>query len=114
MCLVSYLTENNLYGLKMISVVFDYLAAAAVFLIVYQLTGNAKRAIMGMAALLLCPTVILDGAYWCQCDIIYTTFLLFALYYFFKDNSRLCLIFVGISFAFKLQALFLVPFLSCG
>ena len=110
MCLVSYLTENNLYGLKMISVVFDYLAAAAVFLIVYQLTGNAKRAIMGMAALLLCPTVILDGAYWCQCDIIYTTFLLFALYYFFKDNSRLCLIFVGISFAFKLQALFIVSF----
>ncbi len=110
MCLVSYLTENNLYGLKMISVVFDYLAAAAVFLIVYQLTGNARRSIMGMAALLLCPTVILDGAYWCQCDIIYTTFLLFALYYFFKDNSRLCLIFVGISFAFKLQALFLVPF----
>lgn len=110
MCLVSYLTENNLYGLKMISVFFDYLAAAAVFLIVYQLTGNVRRSIMGMAALLLCPTVILDGAYWCQCDIIYTTFLLFALYYFFKDNSRLCLIFVGISFAFKLQALFLVPF----
>lgn len=110
MCLVSYLTENNLYGLKMISVVFDYLAAAAVFLIVYQLTGNVRRSIMGMAALLLCPTVILDGAYWCQCDIIYTTFLLFALYYFFMDNSRLCLIFVGISFAFKLQALFLVPF----
>lgn len=110
MCLVSYLTENNLYGLKMISVVFDYLAAAAVFLTVYQLTENVRRAIMGMAALLLCPTVILDGAYWCQCDIIYTTFLLFALYYFFKDNSRLCLIFVGISFAFKLQALFLVPF----
>lgn len=110
MCLVSYLTENNLYGLKMISVVFDYLAAAAVFLIVYRLTGNVRRSIMGMAALLLCPTVILDGAYWCQCDIIYTTFLLFALYYFFMDNSRLCLIFVGISFAFKLQALFLVPF----
>ncbi len=110
MCLVSYLTENNLYGLKMISVFFDYLAAAAVFLTVYQLTENMRRAIMGMAALLLCPTVILDGAYWCQCDIIYTTFLLFALYYFFKDNSRLCLIFVGISFAFKLQALFLVPF----
>lgn len=110
MCLVSYLTENNLYGLKMISVVFDYLAAAAVFLIVYRLTGNVRRSIMGMAALLLCPTVILDSAYWCQCDIIYTTFLLFALYYFFMDNSRLCLIFVGISFAFKLQALFLVPF----
>lgn len=110
MCVVSYLTENNLYGLKMISVVFDYLAAVAVFLILYQLTGNPRRSIMGMAMLLLSPTVILDGAYWCQCDIVYTSFLLFALYYFFKDNSRLCMIFVGISFAFKLQALFIIPF----
>lgn len=110
MCAVSYLTENNLYGLKMISVVFDYLAAVAVFLILYQLTGNPRRSIMGMAMLLLSPTVILDGAYWCQCDIVYTSFLLFALYYFFKDNSRLCMIFVGISFAFKLQALFIIPF----
>lgn len=110
MCAVSYLTENNLYGLKMISVVFDYLTAVAVFLILYQLTGNPRRSIMGMAMLLLSPTVILDGAYWCQCDIVYTSFLLFALYYFFKDNSRLCMIFVGISFAFKLQALFIIPF----
>lgn len=110
MCAVSYLTENNLYGLKMISVVFDYLAAVAAFLILYQLTGNTRRSIMGMAMLLLSPTVILDGAYWCQCDIVYTSFLLFALYYFFKDNSRLCMIFVGISFAFKLQALFMIPF----
>lgn len=110
MCMVSYLTENNLYGLKMISVIFDYLAAMAVFLISYQLTGNARRSIMGMAMLLLSPTVILDGAYWCQCDIVYTSFLLFALYYFFKGNSRLCMIFVGISFAFKLQALFIIPF----
>lgn len=110
MCLVSYLTENDLYGLKMISVVFDYLAAAAVFMILYRLTGNVRRAIMGMAMLLLSPSVILDGAYWCQCDIVYTSFLLFALYYFFRDNSRLCMIFVGISFAFKLQALFLIPF----
>lgn len=111
MCLVSYLTENDLYGLKMISVLFDYLASIAVFLILYQLTENVRKSIMGMAVLLLSPTVILDSAYWCQCDIIYTTFILFALYYFLKDNSRLCLVFLGISFSFKLQAVFIVPFL---
>ncbi len=111
MCLVSYLTNNDLYGLKLVSVFFDYLASIAVFLIIYQITGKVRKSIMGMAILLLSPTVILDSAYWCQCDIIYTTFILFAIYYLFKNNSRGCLILVGISFAFKLQALFIVPFL---
>lgn len=111
MCLVSYITDNDLYGLKMVSVLFDYLASIAVFLIVYRLTCSKGRAIMAMAGLLLSPTVILDGAYWCQCDIIYTTFILYALYCFFKGDSRGCLILVGISFAFKLQTIFIVPFL---
>ena len=110
MCLVSYITDNDLYGLKMISVFFDYSAAAAVFLIIYEMSGNVKKSILGMSVLLLSPTVILDGAYWCQCDIIYTGFLLYALYFFLKGNSRCCLIFTGISFAFKLQAVFILPF----
>ncbi len=111
MCLVSYLTDNDLYGLKLISILFDYLASIAAFLILYELSGNVRKSILGMAAVLLSPAVILDGAYWCQCDIIYTAFLLYALYFFFRDNGSRCLIFVGIAFAFKLQALFLVPFL---
>ena len=111
MCLVSYISKNDLYALKMVSVIFDYAASIAVFLIIYQISRNVRRSILGMAAILLSPAVILDGAYWCQCDIIYTTFILYALYHFFKDDSETCLIFVGISFAFKLQTLFIVPFL---
>ena len=111
MCLISYITDNDLYGLKLLSVFFDYLGSIAIFLIIYQLSGNVRKSILGMAALLLSPTVILDGAYWCQCDMIYTTFLLFAMYFFLKDNGCYCLLFVGISFAFKLQAVFFVPFL---
>lgn len=111
MCIVSYITENDLYGLKMISVIFDYLASVAVFLIVYHITTDRRKAIMGMAVLLLCPTVILDSAYWCQCDIIYTTFILYAIYFLLKEDSNKCLIFVGISFAFKVQTMFIVPFL---
>ncbi len=111
MCLVSYVTSNSLYGLKMVSVVFDYLAGIAVFLILYHMTENVKKSVFGMAFLLLSPTVILDSAYWCQCDIIYTSMILFALYYFLKDNSKTCFIFLGIAFSFKLQTLFIVPFL---
>lgn len=111
MCLVSCISKNDLYALKMVSVIFDYAASIAVFLIIYQISQNVRKSILGMAVILLSPTVILDGAYWCQCDIIYTTFILYALYHFFKGDSETCLIFVGISFAFKLQALFIVPFL---
>lgn len=111
MCMISYITDNDLYGLKLLSVFFDYLASIAVFMILYRLTADVRKCIWGMAALLLSPTVILDSAYWCQCDMIYTTFILFAFYCFLKGNSKWCLIFVGISFSFKLQAVFIIPFL---
>ncbi|MBP3602927.1 MAG: hypothetical protein J6J79_02120 [Lachnospiraceae bacterium] len=110
MTILSYISTNDLYALKLVSVLFEYIGAIAIFLIVYEITKSKRRAILGMAALLLSPTVILDGAYWCQCDMIYTCFLLYSFYYFLKDNSNKSMIFFAISFAFKLQSLFLLPF----
>ncbi len=110
MTILSYISTNDLYALKLVSVLFEYIGSIAIFLIVYEITKSKRRAILGMAALLLSPTVILDGAYWCQCDMIYTCFLLYSFYYFLKDNSNKSMIFFAISFAFKLQSLFLLPF----
>ena len=87
MCLVSYVTRDNLYALKTVSVIFDYVAALAMFLLVYEITCNVRRSIIGMALVLLCPTVIINSAYWCQCDVIYTSFVLLSLLYFYRDNS---------------------------
>jgi len=110
MTILSYISKNDLYALKLVSVFFDYFAAIAVFKILYHMTKSSRRAIFGMAVLLLSPTVIIDGAYWCQCDIIYTSFLLYSFYYFLKDNSRKSAIFFAFSFIFKLQSVFLLPF----
>ncbi|MCQ2499140.1 MAG: hypothetical protein MJ133_09160 [Lachnospiraceae bacterium] len=110
MCLVSG-ADNTLYALKWISVAFDYIAAIAMFMIVWQLTKNTRKSILGMSFLILSPTVFVDSAYWCQCDIIYCSFILWAIYFFLKDRSELCMLMVGISFAFKLQAVFILPFL---
>lgn len=110
MTLLSYISTNDLYALKLVSVFFDYMASVAVFLILWEMTENVQKAVFGMAVLLLSPTVILDSAYWCQCDIIYTCFLLFSLYFFFRDDGNKSMIFFAISFAFKLQSLFLLPF----
>ncbi len=110
MTLLSYISSNDLYALKLVSVFFDYMTSIAVFLILWEMTGNIRKSILGMAVLLLSPTVILDSAYWCQCDIIYTCFLLYSFYFFLRDDSNKSMIFFAISFAFKLQSLFLLPF----
>ena len=109
MCLVSGFADS-LAALKSVSVFFDYVACCAVFAIIWELTKDIRKSILGMSILLLCPTTILDGAYWCQCDIIYTSIILWALYFFFKDKSRVCFILLGVAFAFKLQTLFIFPF----
>lgn len=110
MTILSYISFNDLYALKLVSVFFDYMAAIAVFRILYHMTENLPKSILGMAILLLSPTVVIDSAYWCQCDIIYTTFLLYSFFYFLKDNSRKSAVFFALSFIFKLQSVFLLPF----
>lgn len=111
MCIASYITTNDLYALKLISFVFDYSASVAVFLIVYEMTQRVRTSTVAMAILLICPTVVIDSAYWCQCDIIYTSWILWALLFFFRNDSKKCLIFIGIAFSFKLQTMFIIPFL---
>ena len=111
MCLVQSITDDWLTGLKMISVIFDYAISVAVFLIIFHMTGKTRKSIAGMAFVLLAPTTIIDSAYWCQCDVIYSCFILYALYFILKDKSSLAMIMLGISFSFKLQTVFILPFI---
>ena len=110
MCIFSKF-DNSLYALKTISVIFDYLGSIAVFLILHHWTGSTRKSIMGMAIFLLCPTVFIDSAYWCQCDVIYCTFILYAFYFLIRNNSKMCFIMLGFAFSFKLQTLFILPFI---
>ncbi len=59
--------------------------------------------------LLFIPTVIFNGALWKQCDAMYTCFIIIAIYYMIKDKYTTSFIFLGIAFAFKLQAIFVIP-----
>ena len=110
MSFLSYLNVDTLYSLKAVSVFFDYVAALAIFSLIYVLTEKSRRAIIGMSAFLMMPTGILNGAYWAQCDIIYVSFILLGLCYYTRGNSEKAMWLTAIAFAFKLQALFIIPF----
>ncbi|MCR5101137.1 MAG: glycosyltransferase 87 family protein [Butyrivibrio sp.] len=60
-------------------------------------------------AVLYIPTVVFNGALWKQCDSMYTCFILISVYYLLKDRYTKSFVFLGIAFAFKLQAIFVIP-----
>lgn len=111
MAFLTHLPISSLTSIKLVSILFDFLAAGIIMVMVYNETKKAQPALLGYTVALLAPTVILNSALWAQCDIIFTFFLLLCVYYFTKDKPFLATLWFAIAFAFKLQAIFLAPFL---
>lgn len=107
--LFSYLPVESLYAIKIISAAFDFLAAFFVFKLVEGKYKNETISVFSFTTVLFAPTVILNGSYWGQCDIIYSAFLLASIYFLSKNKTALSLVMYGISISFKLQAVFLFP-----
>ena len=107
--LFSYLPVGSLYAVKIISVVFDFVAAFFAFKLVDRKYKNETVSVFSFATVLFAPTVILNGSYWGQCDIIYSAFLLASIYFLSKGKDALSFIMYGLSISFKLQAIFLFP-----
>lgn len=99
--------------IKMLSIVFDFVLAISSGFLAAEL-GDKKnrkiRFIVTYATILMLPTVIFDSAYWGQCDSIYVSFIVLALYLVKKQKVIPAFIFLGLAFAFKLQFIFIVPF----
>ena len=124
--LISYLPIPKLYAIKLISLIFDFLAAHLVYKIIKLKHPKGWLALLAAFALLFAPTVIINSSLWGQCDIIYTYFILWSLYYFLKKNTAkksnfsllnrkfkvsnafFGLLFFSIALMFKLQAVFFI------
>ena len=110
--LIAGLPIKKLYLVKLLSILFELISAVVIFKIV-KIKYKTSFAIpyLASAVFLFVPTVYINGAYWAQCDSIYTTFLLFSAYYGLKGKNVCSFIFFGIAFAFKAQAVFFAPVL---
>ncbi|MCI2048532.1 MAG: hypothetical protein LKJ76_02295 [Lachnospiraceae bacterium] len=114
--ILTLLPIKPLYAYKIISCICDFIMAAASGKLVFGLSAHLeydKRMAAGIAAycsLLFLPTVIMNSAQWAQCDAIFSAFILLALLFLYEDRFRAAFIMLGIAFAFKLQAVFILPF----
>lgn len=107
--LFSFLPIKLLYVVKAFSIMFDVIMAFTSAKIVYDITKNRTRAVGIYAIMLILPTVANNSGLWCQCDVIYTTAILWAIYYIMNDRPAKGMFFYGIAFALKLQSIFVFP-----
>jgi len=98
-------------GIKIISILFDFIAAYFVFKIVKLKYLKGPVPFIASLIFLFAPTVFFNSAVWGQCDIIYTVGILAVVYYCLTERDLLAIIAFGIAISFKLQAAFIAPFL---
>lgn len=106
---MSVLGVPALYGVKLISIVGDLVLACYAGKTIFHVTGNRLRGFTGYALVILCPTVVINGAAWGQCDSLYTAGIVASLYYLLQARYAAALFCYAIAFCFKLQALFVFP-----
>jgi Gpi18-like mannosyltransferase len=97
--------------IKLISVIFDFYAAVMMYKLVKLAYPVGNVPLLAYAAVLFAPTIILNSAYWGQADIIYTSLLLTSLYFICLQRPGLAIASFSVACAFKLQAVFFLPFL---
>lgn len=97
------------YMIKAISMLTEVLMGYAVMrLASLRLKGESAPLLVFHIAQLL-PTVVFNGAYWGQCDVIYTSFCLLALYLALTKRPVRSMVCFGVALSFKLQTVFFLP-----
>lgn len=114
--LFTYIGDKSIYYYKILSIFFDFCMAISAAIFACELSKkekNDKVFFITFAVVIMLPTVILNSAYWGQCDSIYTTFIILTLLYLYKGKYHSAFVFLGIAFAFKMQTIFIFPFIIC-
>lgn len=113
LALLTYLPVEPIVSIKMVSIVCDYICALAVLKIAYIVLKNNKNkdffALLLYGIVLFLPTVLLNSACWGQADAIYVAFILLAIVALLEEKYLKAFIYLGVSFAFKLQFIFILP-----
>lgn len=109
LALFSYCGAPDLYLIKLLSVFFDVVLAWAVLRLVRVCRGGSIAPPAGFFLTLFLPTVVLNGACWGQCDSIYGAFALLGVCFALERRPVLSVVCAALSFAFKLQAVFVMP-----
>lgn len=107
----SLMPVTALHAFKIIYVGFELLGSVLAALLVHRrYPAQPAFSWLAFVAVYLGPTVLLNGQFWGQCDMIFSSMLVGCLYLALRGKNVLSLGLFGVAFAFKMQSLFLAPF----
>jgi Gpi18-like mannosyltransferase len=109
LALFSYTEFSELYLIKLLSVFFDLVLAFSLMKTVSVFTQSTLKKSLCLVLTLLLPTVFINSSIWGQCDSIYVSLAVLSLWLMLSDRPILSLAALALSFAFKLQAVFIMP-----
>lgn len=111
MALLSYIPIKSIYLMKFVSIIFDFVLAVLSAKLVYKVVPKNKKwlATLTYIVVLFLPQVLLNGAFWGQCDSMYTSFCILALIFLLDKKYTKAFIALGFAFSFKLQFIFILP-----
>lgn len=112
MAIATLFNFKALYAVKFISFIFEAVAGIGIYKLLKIPYKQGLLPLTGAIAFLLLPTVILNGSFWGQCDLVFTSMLIWAFYFVLVKRYFLAFLFLGFSFMFKLQSVFLFPFFA--
>ena len=117
---LTHLPGSGLYKMKALWTAFDLLLASGLGTFVYELMGGkshgerntaAFRSGVGAYALCyLCPVVFLNSSAWGQSDAVYVALIVWSLVWLLRGKNLAAFLLLGLSMAFKLQTVFILPF----
>ncbi|MFC9326969.1 glycosyltransferase 87 family protein [Kitasatospora sp. NPDC057015] len=109
---LSHLPVQDLAGIKTVSTLFDLLTAFFAYRIVaLRHPGGSWRPPLAGAVVLFLPTVVANSGWWGQADSVYSSFALGGVYLVLRHRPWWACAFLGVALAFKLQTVFVFPFL---
>lgn len=106
---ISRLKLPSLYLLKFTSIIFDVFLAVFAMKLVGLKRDKPDWLMFAFLAVFAIPTVMINSAYWGQCDSIYTALCIAALYYGLVKRPVLSMSLFALAFSFKLQTIFILP-----
>lgn len=108
---LTYTPIPALTGVKLMSVVFDFLLGFFAYRIADLRYPGRWWPILAGAIVVFLPTVVLNSSLWAQADAMYAAFGVGGLYFVLRRRPWPACLFFGLAFSFKLQIVFLFPLL---
>jgi Gpi18-like mannosyltransferase len=100
-----------LIATKLPSLIADFVCAWIAYRLVRLKYENSPMPWFAALAVLFAPTIVLNSAFWGQADAIYACAALACIYCLLRRQAMAAMLFFGLAFALKAQAMFLFPLL---